>query len=138
MDILKSVAQYQQNISNLTMPVSLDANKDLRSIMLYIKQYLDASGKVDNYSKIYNDFSGLYEYIARRHDIPTKILNNKWIALSQAIKNIIDSNQLSKQDIINLGSLWDAWTISNVAVLKENYVSAINDLIHKVLLLLSK
>ena len=135
MDLLKSTAQYQHDVNNLTKQVSLAYNKDLHSIMLYIKQVVDGAAKVENYKSYYNNFSELYEYIARHKALPPKILN-KWFALSQDVKNIVDNNQVSKQDILNLGMLWDAWSISNVGVLKENYVSAINNLIHKALELL--
>jgi hypothetical protein len=128
MNILKRIAQYQQLVKNLNT-----TKPDIKNILVYIKKYLDGAANATNYTSYYNDFNKLYEYVATHKEIPPRILNNKYLKLSYFINLLINNTTVSSQDIVRLGSLWDAWIISNVAILKNDRIDAVSKLISKAL-----
>ena len=132
MNILERVAQYQEMVQSLnTAPTS-----NVKNILVYIKKYLDGATNAANYTYYYNNFNKLYNYIITHKEIPPRILNNKYRQLSYFVNLIIFNGKVSAQDIVKLGSLWDAWIISNVAILKNDQVNAVSKLIDRALELL--
>jgi len=137
MSLLQKISQYQQQVCDLSEQVPL-TGKGLKEIFSYLKNFLEAAARVENYRWYYNDFSSLYEYISKRRHIPAKILNDKYHNLLDFVNSVLTRGSTSVQDILRLGMLWDAWSVSTVGVLKEDHVKSINAMTKRAIEILRK
>lgn len=138
MNLLARATQYYKQARDLNAPISLDSNKDLKDIIVYIKNFLDGAGSVSNYRWYYEDFSELYKYISMKKQLPSRIVGDKYQKLLAFVNSIVRANAVSMQELLTLGMLWDAWSISNVAVLKDNLVRAMNNVIKRAIELMPR